>query len=115
IALGNVLIRGNEADIRSQRPSVPLGKGSAMISPALHKAAPADRPGSQRTARAQRRFRPRVEQLEERFLPAVSLLQNFASINFNQSGFYTPPDTMMAVGPTSVVAAVNVGITLTNK
>src|SRR5205823_267626 len=62
------------------------------------------------------RSRPRLEALEERFLPAVSVLQNFAGINSNQNAFLlTPPDNMMAVGPTAVVASVNTAITLTNK
>src|SRR5437899_2505404 len=61
------------------------------------------------------RFQPRMEQLEERFLPAISLLQDFPDINFNQAFDGTPPDTMMAVGPNTVVGAVNVAITLTNK
>ena len=60
--------------------------------------------------------RPRLEALEERFLPTVSVLQNFAGINSNQNAFLlTPPDNMMAVGPTAVVASVNTAITLTNK
>jgi uncharacterized repeat protein (TIGR01451 family) len=51
-------------------------------------------------------------------LLAVSVLQNFPDINFNQTGIstqYTPPDTMMAVGPTTVVGAVNTAIVLKDK
>jgi uncharacterized repeat protein (TIGR01451 family) len=51
-------------------------------------------------------------------LLAVGVLQNFPDINFNQTGIstqYTPPDTMMAVGPTTVVGAVNTAIVLKDK
>ncbi|HLJ97223.1 MAG TPA: hypothetical protein VKU02_28950, partial [Gemmataceae bacterium] len=68
--------------------------------------------------RLRRRFRPRVEQLEDRLLPAVSLLQTFSEINSNaasQPFALTPPDTMLAVGPNTVIGAVNDSITLTNK
>jgi hypothetical protein len=45
----------------------------------------------------------------------VNLVSNFPNINFQDSGGFTPPDTMMAVGPKSVVGAVNTAITLIAK
>jgi hypothetical protein len=48
-------------------------------------------------------------------LLAVGVLQTFPDINFTDSAGYTPPDTMMAVGPTTVVGAVNTAIVLKDK
>jgi hypothetical protein len=62
-----------------------------------------------------RRYQPRAELLEVRTVPTVSVLQNFPDINFGAAADSTPPDTMMAVGPNSVVGAVNVALTITNK
>jgi hypothetical protein len=58
---------------------------------------------------------PHLELLEDRSLPSVTLMQNFPDINFQDSGGFTPPDTMMAVGPQAVVGAVNTAITLKSK
>src|SRR5262249_5874753 len=74
------------------------------------------RPAGARPCGKPPRFQPRIEVLEDRTLPSVNLLQNFPNITFSQNPFLlTPPDTQVAVGPTSVVGAVNVAITLTNK
>jgi CSLREA domain-containing protein len=65
-----------------------------------------------------KRHRPRraLEQLEERALLSVIVSQNFPDINFNQTAAAaTPPDTMMAVGPTTVLGAVNTALVLKNK
>jgi hypothetical protein len=64
---------------------------------------------------SRRRCRPRLETLETRDLPAVTLLENFPDINIDQTLHVTPPDTQMAVGPNTVVGAVNRSITLTDK
>ena len=68
--------------------------------------------------RVPRSMRLCLERLEDRALPSVTVLQNFPDINFNQTGIsteYTPPDTKMAVGPTTVVGAVNTAIVLKDK
>ena len=68
-----------------------------------------------RFARPPRKSTPlRLEVLEDRTLPAVSVLQNFPDINFTQTSLGTPPDTQMAVGPSTVVGAVNTAITVQN-
>jgi hypothetical protein len=59
-----------------------------------------------------------LEGLESRALLSITVLKNFADINYNQTGNsaeYTPPDTMMAVGPTTVVGAVNTALVLKDK
>jgi hypothetical protein len=49
-------------------------------------------------------------------LLSVTVNQNFADINFNQTSCgCSPPDTMMAVGPTTVVGAVNTALVLKDK
>jgi uncharacterized repeat protein (TIGR01451 family) len=66
--------------------------------------------------RALRLIIPAVMRLEVRALLSVSVLQNFPDINFNQTSCNcTPPDTMMAVGPTTVVGAVNTALVLKSK
>ena len=70
------------------------------------------------TSHALRSKRPVLESLEDRALLAVNVLQSFSDINYNQTGIssqYTPPDTMMAVGPTTVVGAVNTALVLKDK
>src|SRR5262245_42380639 len=68
------------------------------------------------TIRKRPRARLTLEKLEERTLLSVIVGQNFADINFNQtSASATPPDTMMAVGPTTVLGAVNTALVLKNK
>jgi uncharacterized repeat protein (TIGR01451 family) len=63
--------------------------------------------------RAVRLIIPAVTRLEDRALLSVSVLQNFPDINFNQTSCNcTPPDTMMAVGPTTVLGAVNTALVL---
>lgn len=59
--------------------------------------------------------RPRLEWLEDRCLPSVTLAQNFPGINVFQAGGPTPPDTILAVGPTSVIQGVNNAIQITDK
>jgi hypothetical protein len=56
-----------------------------------------------------------VTVLEERCLLSVNLVHNFTGLNSLQGGGATPPDTALAVGPTSVVEAVNDAIVLTDK
>jgi CSLREA domain-containing protein len=69
-----------------------------------------------RTIRRRRWPRRALEVLEERTLLSVTVGQNFADINFNQtSSGGTPPDSMMAVGPTTVVGAVNTALILKSK
>jgi uncharacterized repeat protein (TIGR01451 family) len=66
--------------------------------------------------RALRATLPQLDRLEVRALLSVTLNQNFSDINFNQTSCgCTPPDTMMAVGPTTVVGAVNTALVLKNK
>jgi uncharacterized repeat protein (TIGR01451 family) len=63
--------------------------------------------------RAVRLIIPAVTRLEVRALLSISVLQNFPDINFNQTSCNcTPPDTMMAVGPTTVLGAVNTALVL---
>src|ERR1700722_6161636 len=62
-----------------------------------------------------RHFRPQLEALEDRTLMTVNIVHNFPDINFQDAGGFTPPDTMMAGGPTAVVGAVNTAITLKSK
>jgi hypothetical protein len=70
------------------------------------------RSGSGRASRrvAPVRSRLQVEALEARLVPAIKILHNFHGISFHenigQQGI-TPPDTIMAVGPTAVVETVN--------
>jgi hypothetical protein len=71
--------------------------------------------GRARAGRARPSFRPQIEALEDRSLMTVTIMQNFANINFQDSGGFTPPDTMMAVGPSAVLGAVNTAITLKTK
>jgi uncharacterized repeat protein (TIGR01451 family) len=57
-----------------------------------------------------------LERLEVRALLSVTVNQNFPDINFNETSCNcTPPDTMMAVGPTTVLGAVNTALVLDNK
>jgi uncharacterized repeat protein (TIGR01451 family) len=57
-----------------------------------------------------------MQRLEVRTLLSIGVLQNFPNINFNQASCgCTPPDTMMAVGPTTVLGAVNTALDLTDK
>jgi hypothetical protein len=66
--------------------------------------------------RALRSSLPETERLEVRALLSVTVSQNFPDINFNQTSCNcTPPDTMMAVGPTNVVGAVNTALVLKGK
>ena len=50
-----------------------------------------------------------LERLEERLTPSATLTlnENYAAINFGQSGGYTPPDTDGAAGTVGYVEAVN--------
>jgi hypothetical protein len=54
-----------------------------------------------------RRGRPTLERLEDRTLPSVTIAatnnngNGYAALDFNQSGGYTPPDTVGAAGPTN--------------
>lgn len=57
----------------------------------------------------------RGERLEPRCVLSVNILQNFAGINVNQGGGSTPPDTILAVGPQSVVQGANDAIRITDK
>jgi uncharacterized repeat protein (TIGR01451 family) len=66
--------------------------------------------------RALRSSLPEMERLEVRALLSVTVSQNFPDINFNQTSCgCTPPDTMMAVGPSTVVGAVNTALVLKDK
>jgi uncharacterized repeat protein (TIGR01451 family) len=57
-----------------------------------------------------------MQRLEVRALLSISVLQNFPDINFNQTSCgCSPPDTMMAVGPTTIVGAVNTALVLKDK
>jgi hypothetical protein len=57
-----------------------------------------------------------TDRLEVRALMSVTVLQNFPDINFNQTSCNcSPPDTMMAVGPSTVVGAVNTALVLKNN
>ena len=57
--------------------------------------------------RTPRRGRPCLERLEDRTLPSVTIASTnnsghgYAALDFNQSGGYTPPDTVGAAGPTN--------------
>src|SRR5262249_43146183 len=68
-----------------------------------------------RTIRKRHRSRLALEVLEVRTLLSVTVGQNFPDINFNQTSGGTPPDTMMAVGPTTVLGAVNTALVLKSK
>jgi uncharacterized repeat protein (TIGR01451 family) len=52
-----------------------------------------------------------LERLEDRTVPSVSILNNggqgYASLSFNQSGGYVPPDSNGAAGPSAYVETVN--------
>jgi uncharacterized repeat protein (TIGR01451 family) len=68
------------------------------------------------TPRPLRSTLPDTERLEVRTMLTVSLLQNFPDINFNQTSCNcTPPDTMMAVGSSNVLGAVNSALVLKDK
>src|SRR5690349_13680210 len=75
--------------------------------------------GAFRTALRKRRkysgLRPSGERLEPRCVLSVNILQNFAGININQGGGATPPDTILAVGPQSVIQSANDAIRITDK
>jgi uncharacterized repeat protein (TIGR01451 family) len=59
---------------------------------------------------------PELLRLEVRALLSVNVLQNFSDINHNQTSCgCTPPDTMLAVGPTTVLGAVNTALVLKDK
>src|SRR5262245_6264455 len=62
--------------------------------------------------RALRERPAEVERLEVRALLTITVVQNFPDINFNQNSCpgCSPPDTMVAVGPTTVLGAVNTAI-----
>jgi hypothetical protein len=55
-----------------------------------------------------------LERLEERSVPTV-VTGSFAGIDFTSSGGTEPPDTILAVGPSDVVEAVNVSVAFFNK
>jgi Bacterial Ig domain len=61
------------------------------------------------------RFHLRVEPLEERSLLSVTLGTQFPALDFAQTGVGTPPDTIAAAGPTSIVEMVNTNIAIYNK
>lgn len=66
--------------------------------------------------RASRSRRLTAEQLESRALLAVVIQQNFSNLDFDDTSCHcTPPDTQIAVGPSSVLGAVNTGIVLKSK
>jgi len=57
-----------------------------------------------------------LEALEERRVPTVQLLQSITGLNYlDTSCGCTPPDSMMAVGPSSVINAVNTAMRIQSK
>src|SRR5689334_4577014 len=78
------------------------------LSRSLEKNGPGARPRQRRS-----RHRPELERLEDRTVPSVSIAssnnsgQGYAALDFNQSGGFTPPDTVGAAGPSSFVETVN--------
>jgi hypothetical protein len=62
------------------------------------------------------RYRLQLEALEDRRVPAVILAQNITGLSYlNTSSNQTPPDSMMAVGPNSVINAVNTVLRIQSK
>src|SRR5947207_208597 len=59
-------------------------------------------------------FRPVVTFLEDRCLPAVSLGTQFLGLDSGQASG-TPPDTIVAAGPTHIVEAINSSLAFFNK
>ena len=54
--------------------------------------------------------------LEERDAPAVNVLTTFNGLKFGDPGNNdTPPDTIVAAGPNSVIEAVNASLAIYNK
>jgi hypothetical protein len=97
--------RPGRVESRAQRTSRPalVGAGS-RIGPAINPPRPL------------RSTNPELLRLEVRTLMSVSVLQNFIGISHNYSFCgCLPPDSMMAVGPTTVLGAVNTAIVLKNK
>lgn len=72
--------------------------------------------GNQRS-RPRTGVRPSVEILEDRTAPSVNVLGSFAGpMNYTDGGFpVTPPDTIIAVGPDSVLSAVNSELAIQSK
>ncbi|HEV3447967.1 MAG TPA: hypothetical protein VG099_25235, partial [Gemmataceae bacterium] len=74
---------------------------------------PTVRPAARRRPAAARFERPWLELLEDRTAPTVSITSSnnnghgYAALDFNQSGGFTPPDTVGAAGPTNYVESVN--------
>src|SRR5258708_7226495 len=72
-------------------------------------------PRTIRRERAKSRLVPQVERLEAREAPVVKLLTSFQGLNEAQGGFFTPPDTTLAVGPSRVIEEINTAIALYDK
>jgi hypothetical protein len=53
-----------------------------------------------------------LEALEDRMLLAVQLLSSYNGLDFNSSGYWYPPDTVGAAGPTSYLETVNATVAL---
>ena len=53
--------------------------------------------------------------MEDRTVPSVTILNNYAALNFSQSGGYIPPDTCGAAGPSAYVETVNQALAIYNK
>jgi len=63
-----------------------------------------------------RQCRPLLEALEDRLVPTVHPVTSFPGMSFvDTASGATPPDTIMAVGPSVVVEAVNTAIEITDK
>src|SRR5262249_11245284 len=70
------------------------------------------RPASTRLPQRGRRFRPHLEALEHRTLLAVQLLSHYNGLNFYSNGFWVPPDTCGAAGPTSYLETANANVAI---
>src|SRR5262245_42211637 len=70
---------------------------------------------SKMSSRRKARLVPRLERLEAREVPAIKLLTTLEGLTQAQGGFFDPPDTTLAVGPSRIVEQVNTGIALFEK
>jgi hypothetical protein len=67
------------------------------------------------TPTANRKTQLNLECLEDRTLMSVTIASGFSGLAFDLSQGATPPDTQVAVGPTSIGEAVNTNLAFYNK